>query len=135
MSNREQTRDRLIYDPNCHCSPMPSPPFPSSVMPISIFEDMMYKVAYASGYVGSKADFKEDLAEALNGAQQIPGLIIQKDSINDVPSIGVENAIYIDTSKKEIYYWNDDGYYKIQSGAGDGEAIPPDGLIYEGGVI
>lgn len=135
MSNREQTRDRLLYeDPGCHCAP--PPPFPSHVMPLSIFEDMMYKVAYVAGYAGTKTDFRQDLAEALNGAQQLVGLVIQKDSINDFPSIGVENAIYIDTSKRDIYYWQDDGYYKVESGSGTGgEAVPPDGLIYEGGVI
>lgn len=136
MSNREQTRDRLLYeDSSCHCAPTP-PPFPSHVMPLSVFEDMMYKVAYVAGYAGTKTDFRQDLAEALNGAQQLVGLVIQKDSINDFPSIGVENAIYIDTSKRDIYYWQDDGYYKVESGSGTGgESIPPDGLIYEGGVI
>lgn len=131
MSNREQTRDRLLYeDPGCHCAP-PPPPFPSHVMPLSVFEDMMYNVAYVAGYAGTKTDFRQDLAEVLNRAKQLAGLIIQKDSINDFPSIGVENAIYIDTSKRDIYYWRDDKYYKVEFG----EAIPPDGLIYEGGVI
>ena len=136
MSNRMQTRDRLMYeDPNCCCPP---PAFPSPVMPLSVFEDMMYKVAYVSGYAGTKTDFKEDLAESLNGANKLTGIIMQKSSINDFPDIGLENAIYIDTQYSQIYYWKEDGYYRIETkggGGSDSPVIPSDDLIYDGGVI
>ena len=63
MSNlREATANRLY---GCDCG-TPSPPFPSHIIPISVFEEMMYKVAYVAGYVGTKADFSEALANALN---------------------------------------------------------------------
>ena len=127
MSNlRKDTLNRLH---NCDCH-TPAPPFPSQVIPISVFEDMMYKVAYVAGYVGTKTSFSEDLANALNGAQHIAGLIIQKGSIEDFPDIGLENAIYIDTAKNQIYYWKDDGYYRISSGAGGGLE---EGTVLHGG--
>ena len=136
MSNlRKDTLSRLD---NCDCH-TPAPPFPSNVMPISLFEEMMYKVAYVAGYIGTKKEFAEDLAAALNGAEQIAGLIIQKSSIEEFPDIGLENAIYIDTAKNHIYYWKGDGYYKIDAGTDsddeEGPVIPSDGLIYDGGEI
>ena len=132
MSNlRKDTLGRLN---NCDCH-TPAPPFPSNVMPISLFEEMMYKVAYVAGYIGSKKEFAEDLAAALNGAEQIAGLIIQKSSVKDFPDIGLENAIYIDTTKHHIYYWNKDGYYRIQAEPSEGPVIPSDGLTYDGGEI
>lgn len=127
MSNlREDTLNRLH---NCDCH-APAPPFPFPVMPISIFEEMMYKVAYVSGYVGTKTEFAEDLASALNGAQQVAGLVIQKGSIEDFPDIGLENAVYIDTEKNHIYYWKDDGYYRISTGEGGGLE---EGTVLHGG--
>ena len=138
MSNlRKDTLSRLG---NCDCH-TPAPPFPSHVMPISLFEEMMYKVAYVAGFAGTKADFSEALAQALNGAQQVPGLIIQKGSVNDFPDVGRENAIYIDNTNHHIYYWNEDGYYQIEAeggpggGGNEGPVIPSDGLIYDGGEI
>jgi hypothetical protein len=136
MSNlRKDTLNRLN---NCDCH-TPAPPFPSHVMPISLFEEMMYKVAYVAGYIGTKKEFAEDLAATLNGAGQIAGLIVQKGSIEEFPDIGLENAIYIDTAKNHIYYWKGDGYYRIQASSGSGEdgetVIPSDGLTYDGGEI
>ena len=135
MANyRADTRDR-IHDCGCH-DPAPIPPLPSPIMPVSVFEDMMYRVAYAGGYLGTKTEFREDLGKALNGADNASDAIVQKDNVSSFPSVGTENAIYIDMSKKELYVWQKDGYYKIgTSGSGNEEAIPPNGLIYEGGVI
>ena len=135
-TNRSQTRDRLMYD-DCGCRPN-LPPLPVPVMPISIFEDMMYKVVYSSGYVGTKADFKEDLVNLLNGAGSGNiALLVQETTIDNFPDVGIENCLYIDIEKKQMYFWKDNGYYRIQTGEGegDGTAIPPDGLIYEGGII
>lgn len=130
MANlREATANRL-YGCDCHT---PSPPLPSHMMPISVFEDMMYKVAYVSGYAGEKEDFTEDFIEALKNAQQGGGIIIQKKSIKDFPTIGVENAIYIDTGKKEIYFWQEDGYYKLESGTGSGGSDDDDNSGGNGG--
>lgn len=129
---RKATAERL-YDCNCDCKPRPPAPMPDGMMPLSVFEDLLYKTATYAGYVGSKTDFRKDLSDSLNGASQIPGLVIQKDSIDDFPSIGLENAVYIDTEESQIYYWKEDGYYKIYTGAG--EMIPSDGLTYDGGVI
>ena len=44
---RQETLTRLM---GCGCVP-PSPPpsFPSNVMPLSVFEDLMYRVAYSGG--------------------------------------------------------------------------------------
>ena len=135
MSNlREATAQRLH---GCDCA-TPAPPMPSHIMPISIFEEMMYKVAYVAGYVGTKKEFSEDLANALNNATQVAGLIIQKSSIAEFPDVGLENAIYIDTTDNSIYYWKGDGYYKIVgsgSSEDDGPVIPSDGLTYDGGEI
>ena len=138
MANaRTDTRDLLSHC-GCH-DPMPMPPFPAPVMPASVFEEMMYRVAYAAGYLGSKSEFREDFAKALNGeSTNLSNVIIQKDSIADFPDVGNEDSLYIDTAKKEAYFWKEDGYYKIVGmGAGgeDGEAVPPDGLTYDGGVI
>ena len=75
-------------------------------------------------------------------------------SIKDFPAIGVENAVYIDTGKKEIYFWQEDGYYKLESGTssdsggsdddnggnGGNDENPDspsdkDDIIYEGGEL
>ena len=144
MSNlREATANRLYgYDYSYGAMPMPC-----HIPPLSAFEDMMYKVAFRSGYAGTKAEFNDDLAAALNGAQTLAGLVIQKDSIKDFPDIGRENAIYIDTSTKQIYFWNEDGYYKVSSGSGEVDPDPEepdnpdpeppvnDDIIYEGGEL
>ena len=136
MSNlREATAMRLH---GCDCA-TPAPPMPSHVIPISVFEEMMYKVAYVAGYIGTKKEFSEDLASALNGAGQVAGLVIQKSSISEFPDVGLDNAIYIDTAKNHAYYWKEDGYYKIYTHSGTGEdgelIIPSDGLAYDGGEI
>ena len=71
MSNlRDQTLNRLNNVSFC----IPNTPIPASVMPLSIFEEMMYKVAYENGYSGTKTDFTEDfvnvlLANIATGAQ------------------------------------------------------------------
>lgn len=136
MSNlRNQTLNRLH---NCDCH-TPPPPFPEPMMPLVMFEDMMYKVAYISGYAGTKAEFSEDLVKALNGSEQIAGIIIQKSSIKDFPDIGREGSIYIDTSSKELYFWNEDGYYKVgvtsDNSGGSGGIDPSKNIIFEGGEI
>lgn len=147
MSNlREATANRL-YGYDCGYE---APPMPCHIPPLSAFEDMMYKVAFRSGYAGTKAEFNDDLAAALNGAQTLAGLVIQKDSVKDFPDIGVENAIYIDTSTKQIYFWKEDGYYKVNSGSGEVDPDPDnpnpdepenpeppvkDEIIYEGGEL
>lgn len=124
-STRAQTRERLLYDEKTCC---PSS-FPTPIVPLSVFEDMMYKVAYVSGYIGTKTDFKEDLANALNGANSLAGLIIQKGSVNDFPDIGLENAIYIDTKNSHIYYWKEDVYYLVNGSSSGLE----EGTILHGG--
>ena len=92
----------------------------------------MYKTAYSAGYIGSKTDFRQDLADSLNGASQIAGMIIQKGSIQDFPSVGLENAVYIDTEKNHIYYWKDDGYYRINTGEGGGDGLEFGSILYGG---
>ena len=142
MSNLREATTQRLYGYDCGYQ---APPMPCHVPPLSAFEDMMYKVAFRAGYAGTKAEFNDDLAAALNGAQTLAGLVIQKDSVKDFPDIGVENAIYIDTSTKQIYFWNEDGYYKVKadgnsSGGDDNnkpEPEPPvdDEIIYEGGIL
>lgn len=129
MSNLRQATANRLY--GCDCNPTP-PPFPDEVMPLSVFEDLMYKTAYSAGYIGSKTDFRQDLADSLNGASQIAGMIIQKGSIQDFPSVGLENAVYIDTEKNHIYYWKDDGYYRINTGEGGGDGLEFGSILYGG---
>lgn len=113
---RKATANRLS---GCDCAPPPPMPMPDHIMPLSVFEDLLYKVAYQSGYIGSKTDFRQDLADSLNGASQINGLVVQKGSVDDFPTVGIPSAIYIDTERNDIYYWKEDeGYYKINSGGG-----------------
>lgn len=132
MSNaRRETLTRLI---DCECVP-PSPPpsFPPNVMPLSVFEDLMYRVAYSGGYVGTKTEFGEDLANCLNNSSSIAELIIQKGSAEDFPSIGQPNALYIDNEKKQLYFWKEgEGYYKIRSESDSGGLEP--GTILFGGT-
>lgn len=123
---RDATANRLC---GCDCG-TPPPPFPSPIVPMSIFEDSMYRVAYNGGYNGTKTEFAQDLATALNSNQQVAGLIIQKGSINDFPDVGLENAIYIDTQKNHIYYWKEDGYYRISTTVAGGME---EGTVLNGG--
>lgn len=128
MSNlRNQTMNRLNEASFC----MPSAPMPAPVMPLSIFEELLYKVAYEYGYTGTKTDFTEDFLKSLNG---ISNNIIQSDSISEFPEIGKEGTIYIDSKNGKIYYWKDGQYIQI-SEQQEGPIIPSDGLIYDGGEI
>ena len=132
-STRVQTRDRLLDKGlNCNCSS------PAPIMPISVFEDSMYKVVYNAGFEGTKDDFKEALVSALTGAENnLSTVVVQKPSRDEFPENGDENIIYIDTEKKHIYFWNKDQYYRIdgENSGEDGDMIPSDGLTYEGGEI
>lgn len=68
---RQETLTRLM---GCGCGCVPSsppPPFPSNVMPLSVFEDLMYRVAYSGGYAGTKTEFGEDLASCLNNLRNM----------------------------------------------------------------
>ena len=104
--------------------------FPANDIPICVFAEMMYKVAYSSGYERTKTEFTEDFVNCLNGSQNISGLIIQKGSVEDFPENGVENAIYIDTEHNHIYYWKENAYYRISTMSGGGLE---DGTILDGG--
>lgn len=117
MANlRNQTMNRLNEASFC----MPGAPMPAPVMPLSVFEEMMYKVAHENGFPGTKTDFTEGLINALIGSSTISGIIMQKGSILDFPEQGLENAVYIDTENSHIYYWKDNSYYRINTGAEDG---------------
>lgn len=134
MSNlREATMNRLH---GCNCE-TPSPPFPTHIIPVSVFEELMYKVVESSGYVGEKETFIEDFIKSLETAQAGGAIISQKESFEDFPEIGKENTFYIDTEAKTLYYWKEDEYHKVQSGIENegGSTIPPDNLIYDGGAI
>lgn len=123
---RQETLNRLNtceQPPNCN-------PFPAPIMPISVFEEMLYKVAFYAGYEGTKTDFTKDFVNCLNGSQSISGIIIQKGSIEDFPEVGIENAVYIDTEKNHIYYWKDNEYYRISTMSDGGLE---DGTILDGG--
>lgn len=113
-SLRRDTLTRLI---ECENPPSCSH-FPAADIPICVFAEMMYKVAYSSGYEGTKTEFTEDFVNCLNGSQNISGLIIQKGSVEDFPENGVENAIYIDTEHNHIYYWKENAYYRISTMSG-----------------
>ena len=113
-SLRRDTLTRLIeYENPPSCSH-----FPTVDIPICVFAEMMYKVAYSSGYKGTKTEFTKDFVNCLNGSQSISGLIIQKGSVEDFPENGVENAIYIDTEHNHIYYWKENAYYRISTMSG-----------------
>lgn len=128
MSNlRNQTMNRLNEASFC----MPGAPMPAPVMPLSIFEELLYKVAYEYGYTGTKADFSEDFLNSLSG---LSSNIIQSGSVSEFPEVGVEGAIYIDSENGEIYYWKDDQYVQLNKQP-EGPIIPSDGLTYDGGEI
>lgn len=127
MSNlRDQTMNRLNNASFC----MPGAPIPAPVMPLSIFEEMMYKVAYENGYSGTKTDFTESFVNALLGNSNIAGVIFQKGSVADFPEKGIENAVYIDTENNHIYYWKNNSYYRINIGS---ESGLKEGTILHGG--
>lgn len=128
MSNlRNQTMNRLNEASFC----MPGAPMPAPVMPLSIFEELLYKVAYEYGYTGTKADFSEDFLDSLSG---LSSNIVQSDSVSEFPEVGTEGAIYIDSENGEIYYWKDEQYVQLNKQQ-EGPMIPLDGLIYDGGEI
>ena len=128
MSNlRNQTMNRLNEASFC----MPGAPMPAPVMPLSIFEELLYKVAYEYGYTGTKADFSEDFLNSLSG---LSSNIVQSDSVSEFPEVGTEGAIYIDSENGEIYYWKDEQYIQLNKQQ-EGPVIPSDGLIYDGGEI
>lgn len=112
MSNsRQLTRDLIPDNMNCGCQP---PPTPVGGYSLSVFTDMMFQVAKKNGYLGTKNDFENDFIASLNGASgSANGVIIQRGSINDFPSVGVEAGIYVDTSTQKIYFWKDGRYYTV----------------------
>lgn len=112
MSNsRQLTRDLIPDNMNCGCQP---PPTPVGGYSLSVFTDMMFQVAKSNGYLGTKNDFENDFITSLNGASgSANGVIVQRGSVNDFPSVGVEQGIYVDTSSSKIYYWKDGAYHII----------------------
>lgn len=112
MSNsRQLTRDLIPDNMNCGCQP---PPTPVGGYSLSVFTDMMFQVAKSNGYLGTKNDFENDFIASLNGASgSANGVIVQRGSVNDFPSVGVEQGIYVDTSSSKIYYWKDGAYHII----------------------
>lgn len=128
MSNlRNQTMNRLNEASFC----MPGTPMPAPVMPLSIFEELLYKVAYEYGYTGTKAEFSEGFLNSLNG---LSSNIVQSGSVSEFPEVGAEGAIYIDSENEEIYYWKDEQYVQLNKQQ-ESPMIPLDGLIYDGGEI
>lgn len=112
MSNsRQLTRDLISDNMNCGCKP---PPTPDGGYSLSVFTDMMFQVAKNNGYLGTKNEFENDFIASLNGASgSANGVIVQRGSVNDFPSVGVEQGIYVDTSSSKIYYWKDGAYHII----------------------
>ena len=119
-NSRQQTAHLMSpyeLSPACMChppvAPLP-PPMPMPGMPIGAFVDMLYRFALHAGYHNDRVNFEKDFADALNGVNNNKyAIIVKKPSYNDFPAKGVENAIYIDTSENQAYYWQGDGYYVI----------------------
>lgn len=65
-SARQETLTRLIGYGCSSSSPLP--PTPTEIIPLPIFEDLMYRVASSGGYSGTKAEFKEVFADRLNSS-------------------------------------------------------------------
>ena len=130
---RNQTMNRLNETNFC----FPNAPKPLPVMPLSIFEELMYKVAYENGFLGTKEDFIKNFINSLLNEADITGVVVQKSSVADFPEKGTEKSIYIDTENKHIYFWNNEKYYQVFTGNSEEEdfIIPSDGLVYEGGEI
>ena len=126
MSNlRNQTMNRLAEAAfNSPCSPLPMP-----TMPLAVFEQLLYKTIYENGYNKSKADFLNDFIQILTEKTASQN-IIQEDTFENFPSVGLENSIYVDTTKNEIYYWKDDKYSKISVNP---EEVFSEGVILLGG--
>lgn len=124
---RQQTAARL-FDYDCPCPP----PFPEQIMPYTVFEEMLYKYAKGVGYVGTKTEFAESFAQVLNGSSSVSGIIVQKGSIQDFPEVGVENALYIDTEHSRLYYWKNNGYYRIEGESSGGGGLDEGTILYGG---
>ena len=128
MSNlRNQTMNRLNEASFC----MPGAPMPAPVIPLSIFEELLYRVAYEYGYTGTKTDFSENFLDSLNG---LSSNIVHSGSISEFPEVGTEGAIYIDSENGGIYYWKDEQYVQLNKQQ-EGPMIPSNGLTYDGGEI
>lgn len=125
---RNQTMNRLNEASFC----MPCAPMPAPVMPLSIFEEMLYKVAYEFGYTGTKTEFTEDFIKTLEGKTDS---VIQSGSVADFPEVGKEGTIYIDSENGHIYYWKENQYVLIEPPKSEEPVIPEPGLIYDGGEI
>lgn len=126
MSNlRDQTMNRLNNASFC----MPCAPIPAPVMPLSIFEEMMYKVAYENGYSETKTDFLNDFVRSLIEAEDKTVSFLYKGFLSTFPSIGEDNMLYIDIEKNNIYYWKDNQYFKITT---SNQEIS-EGIILDGG--
>ena len=126
MSNlRDQTLNRLNNVSFC----IPNAPIPSPVMPLSVFEEMMYKVAYENGYSETKTDFLNDFVRSLIETEDKTVSFLYKGFLSTFPSIGEDNMLYIDIEKNDIYYWKDDQYYKITT---SNQEIS-EGIILDGG--
>lgn len=129
MSLREQTRDKLG---GCDCGPGPMPG-PAPTIPPSVFTEILWKTVYDSGFYGNKKEFLEVFVELLNtsGKVGMPGIISQFGSRADFPEFGIENAIYCDTNRKQLYMWQDKkGYIMVSGGSGSGGSVVPED-IYE----
>lgn len=112
---RQQTADLL--NNGCGCGPMPPP---QGTMPLSVFEELLWKTAYNNGYTSTKGDFLEDLAALVNGSRLgIPAIISQCGSYRDFPSIGSEGVLYFDTENRKLYLWVEDkGYVQAVGSSG-----------------
>lgn len=127
MANlRKQTRDILLDNMDCDCKPLPTP---GGGYSLSVFTDMMFQVAQNNGYVGTKNEFEEDFVGALNGSSgSVNGIIIQRGSMNDFPTVGSVNGLYIDSSTDQIYYWKDGKYCAVFT------ELVPDTILECGGA-
>lgn len=65
------------------------------------------------GYIAISKELKKYIDENIN--MSTADLIVQKDSYLKFPVVGKENAIYIDTTQKAIYRWDNTEikYYKV----------------------
>lgn len=120
---RSQTADLL--NNGCSCGPMPPP---QGTMDLNTFQEMMWRVVYNSGYYGNKKEFLDAFAALMNQtAISLPGIITQVGSVNDLPTVGQDNAIYVLTDTKQLYFWQDGkGYVKVTGSGVSGSVTTED---------
>lgn len=99
----------LIPQGQMRLPPLPDETYLASVYPWESYEmsmliDQLYTFAKASGYNGTKAEFKIYFGHYLESNR--PEIIFA--IYSDFPKIGNKDQLYFDLEEKILYYWDDE---------------------------